>query len=87
MDDLGDAALSEAVLRGQLFLARDLSEGSVNPDLDEVISIQRVALGEALLKISSGEIIDAKTIVALYRAREFLGNGSGPLPFREAAGG
>jgi ADP-ribose pyrophosphatase len=55
-----------------LFLARDLSAGSGNLDHDEVIKVQRVAFDETFAMIDRGEIVDAKTIAALYRTRDFL---------------
>lgn len=58
--------------RIELFLARDLSIGTGNLDHDEVIRVARVPFVEVFEMIDSGEIVDAKTIVALYRAREFL---------------
>lgn len=62
--------------RIELFLARDLSVGAGDLDHDEVIRVARVPLAEALEMIGRGEIVDAKTIVALYRAREFLSRDS-----------
>ena len=63
--------------RIELFLARDLSAGAGNLDHDEVIRVARVPLVEAFEMIGRGEIVDAKTIVALYRARDFLARDSG----------
>ena len=62
--------------RIELFLARDLSAGAGNLDHDEVIRVARVPLVEAFEMIGRGEIVDAKTIVALYRARDFLARDS-----------
>jgi ADP-ribose pyrophosphatase len=59
-----------------LYLARDLTEAPRELDHDEVINVGRVPLEEALRMISRGEIIDAKTIVALNMTREFLQNES-----------
>jgi len=55
-----------------IYLARDLTEAPRELDHDEVINVGRVPLEEALRMISRGEIIDAKTIVALNMTREFL---------------
>src|SRR5271167_1026997 len=55
-----------------IYLARDLSAAERKLDHDEVINVGRVKLDEALMMIRRGEIVDAKTIVALYQAREFL---------------
>lgn len=58
--------------RIELYLARELSEGAGTLDHDEVISVSRVPFDETFAMIGRGEIVDAKTIVALYRARDFL---------------
>jgi len=58
--------------RIELFLARELSAGHGALDHDEVIRVSRMSFVEALEMIGRGEIVDAKTVVALYRAREFL---------------
>ena len=62
--------------RIELFLARDLSAGVGALDHDEVIRVARVSLVEAFEMIGRGEIVDAKTIVALYRVRDFLSRDS-----------
>jgi ADP-ribose pyrophosphatase len=62
--------------RIELFLARDLSAGAGHLDHDEVIQVRRVPLAEGFELIDRGEIVDAKTIVALYRARDFLSRDS-----------
>jgi ADP-ribose pyrophosphatase len=58
--------------RIELFLARQLSASTSQPDFDEVIKIERINLPQALAMIATGEIIDAKTIVALHHADAFL---------------
>ena len=58
--------------RIELFLARELSDGAGVLDHDEVIRVSRVPFEETFAMIQRGEIIDAKTIVALFRARAFL---------------
>jgi ADP-ribose pyrophosphatase len=58
--------------RIELYLARDLSAGAGALDHDEVMTVSRVPLEETLAMIRRGEIIDAKTIVALYSARDFI---------------
>jgi ADP-ribose diphosphatase len=58
--------------RIELFLARELSVGAGLLDRDEVIRVERVQLEETFAMIRRGEIVDAKTIAALYRARDFL---------------
>jgi len=58
--------------RIELYLARELSEGLGALDHDEVLSVSRVPFDETFAMIRRGEIVDAKSIVALYRARDFL---------------
>ena len=48
-----------------IFLARDLEEGTVATDADEFLSVVRMRLSEALDRIDSGEITDAKSICGL----------------------
>lgn len=60
--------------RIELFLARELSPGRGTLDRDEVITVKRVAFSETFAMIDRGEIVDAKTITALYRARDFIGH-------------
>lgn len=55
-----------------LFLARDLSAGTGALDHDEVIRVTRVRFEDTFAMIERGEIVDAKTIAALYRTRDFL---------------
>jgi 8-oxo-dGTP pyrophosphatase MutT (NUDIX family) len=56
----------------ELFLARELSPGTGRLDHDEVIKVSRVPFDDTFAMIERGEIVDAKTITALYRARDFL---------------
>jgi len=58
--------------RIDLYLARDLDVATGTPDVDEVIRVEKRSLAAAMRMIRSGEIIDAKTIAALYRARDVL---------------
>jgi 8-oxo-dGTP pyrophosphatase MutT (NUDIX family) len=58
--------------RIELYLARELSAGEGELDHDEVIRRVRIPLKETLAMIERGEIVDAKTIVGLYRARDFM---------------
>lgn len=51
-----------------LFLARDLTPGSVATDADEFLATVRMRLSEALERIQRGEITDAKSICALFIA-------------------
>jgi len=58
--------------RIELYLARELSAGAGVLDHDEVIRVSRMPLAETFAMIQRGEIVDAKSIAALYRARDFL---------------
>jgi ADP-ribose pyrophosphatase len=58
--------------RIELYLARELSEGTGALDQDEVLTVSRVPFDETFAMIRRGDIVDAKSIVALYRARDFL---------------
>lgn len=58
--------------RIELYLARELSAGAGELDHDEVITSSRVPFEEAFAMIRRGDIVDAKSITALYRARDFL---------------
>ena len=50
-----------------LFFASDLTVESQNLDEDEFLSIERLARGEVESMLDSGNIIDAKTIIALTK--------------------
>ncbi len=51
-----------------LFCAYDLEAGETAHEASELIEIHQVRLEEALAMIDRGEIIDAKTIAALFHA-------------------
>ena len=58
--------------RIELFLARDLSRTQASPEPDEFIRLEWVEFGDALTMVRRGEIIDAKTIAALFHTQELL---------------
>jgi ADP-ribose pyrophosphatase len=58
--------------RIDLYLARELAPASATPDVDEVIRVEKMSFADAIRMVRSGEIVDAKTIAALYRARDVL---------------
>ncbi len=58
--------------RIEMYMARELSAGEGALDHDEVITVGRVPFEETFAMIRRGDIVDAKSIVALYRARDFL---------------
>lgn len=55
-----------------LFLAQDLTSMSPRHEAHEVIEVHWLPLSEAVRRASTGEIRDAKTVVALYRAHDRL---------------
>ena len=55
-----------------LYLARDLKPTVVRHEEHEVIEIHWVDYDEALSRAASGDIDDAKSIAALFRARDHL---------------
>src|ERR1700679_3535438 len=58
--------------RIERYLAGELSAGEGKLDHDEVITVSRVPFEETFAMIRRGDIVDAKSIVALYRTRDFL---------------
>jgi len=55
-----------------LYYADNLKEGATNPDEDEFLNIEKIDIAEALTYINSGEIKDAKTIIAVYKYISFV---------------
>lgn len=55
-----------------LYFAHQLTQSEATPEEDEEISVELVPLTLALDMIARGEIVDAKTIVGLYRASKRL---------------
>ena len=55
-----------------LYLARDLAPGTQSLQDDEVLTLEHLPLDEALEMATRGEIHDAKTVCALFRAQHFL---------------
>lgn len=56
-----------------LFLATELEVVPPSHQADEVIEVVRLPFRDAIEKVRSGEIVDAKSICALYRAADRLG--------------
>ena len=52
-----------------LFIATELEPCEADLDDDEQLTVHRIRIEEALDKIDSGEIVDAKTIVGLMRLK------------------
>ena len=57
-----------------VFLATELTDGKQQLEEDEVLDVVRLPMDEALEMISSGEIQDAKTIIALMLAAPRVGS-------------
>jgi ADP-ribose pyrophosphatase len=57
-----------------VFLATELTEGKQQLDEDEILDVVRLPIDEALEMITSGEIQDAKTIIALMLAAPRVGS-------------
>ena len=57
-----------------IFLATELTPGAQKLDDDEIIEVIRLPLVEAIEKIKTGEIKDAKTIVGLLLAKKHMNN-------------
>lgn len=55
-----------------IFLATSLFPASLPQDEDEIIEIKRLPLDVAMGKAASGQILDAKTIAALFIAKEHI---------------
>ena len=55
-----------------VFLATELTESNQNLDDDEIVEIVRIPFAEALGLIRTGEIEDAKTMVGLMMAFDYL---------------
>ena len=55
-----------------VYLARDLTPSPLPGDENEIIEIEKYPVDEVYRMADAGEIIDAKTLVALFLAREKL---------------
>jgi len=60
-----------------LYLATDLGPGHQELQDDEVLTVERVVLADAVSRAASGEIRDAKSVCALLRASRFLADSEG----------
>ena len=55
-----------------IFLAQELRPGPARPEPDEILTPVRLSLSEALRKIRSGAICDAKSIIGVLFAQRWL---------------
>ena len=62
---------SDEIIR--LYLARDLTWGETHPDEDEFLDVQRIPFSALLDQVLSGAIRDAKTCIAVLKAKLLLG--------------
>ena len=63
-------AYTEEVIH--LYAATGLIPGEADPDEDEALELVEYDFGEAYKKAASGELVDAKTIAAVFMAKEQL---------------
>jgi ADP-ribose pyrophosphatase len=54
--------------RIELYLARELSHSATSHEADEVIRVEWLELAAVIKMIRSGDVIDAKTIAAIFQA-------------------
>ena len=62
---------SDEIIR--LYLARDLTWGETHPDEDEFLDVRRIPFSALLDQVLSGAIRDAKTCIAVLKAKLLLG--------------
>lgn len=55
-----------------IYLALELKHGDAHPDVDEFLNVEKHSLETLTEMVMSGEIDDAKTIIAVLKARRFL---------------
>lgn len=62
-----------------LYLARELTEEEGESEPDEFLEVVRLTLSDAMGMISSGDIVDAKSIIGITLTHLFLTGGSRPF--------
>jgi len=55
-----------------LYLATDLTAADAHPDADEFLEVERCPLDEMVRRVLAGEITDAKTQIAILKAKLLL---------------
>ena len=55
-----------------IYLALDLKQGDAHPDAGEFLNVEKHSLDTLVNMFMAGEIDDAKTIIAVLKARRFL---------------
>ncbi len=61
--------------RGELFLARGLTQGACSPDDTELLQVRVVPFSEALRMVDAGEIKDSLSVIGILRTSRLLGLG------------
>ena len=57
-----------------IYLATDLTPGEMNLDEDELLDVETIPLDDLVKRIMSGEVKDAKTIIGILKAKDYLEN-------------
>jgi ADP-ribose pyrophosphatase len=55
-----------------VFLATELTHNPLNPDEDEFLQVEKIAINKAVEMAEKGEMPDAKTLAALFLAKRYL---------------
>ncbi|OQB16053.1 MAG: ADP-ribose pyrophosphatase [Firmicutes bacterium ADurb.Bin193] len=55
-----------------LYLARDLRAGEQTPDEDEFVDVEKYSFDDVVRMCINGEISDAKTVIAVMRAKDVI---------------
>jgi len=55
-----------------LYLAQDLTQGEATPDEGEFLTVARIPMARMVEMVMQNEIPDAKTVVGLFKAKQFL---------------
>ena len=55
-----------------LYLALDLQQGEMHLDEDELLSLEPVGIDELIGKIMANELPDAKSIIGIMKAKEYM---------------
>lgn len=56
-----------------MYLARGIHQGPCHPDEDEFLERERVPFDQLVEQVMSGELVDAKTVAAVLKAKVLLG--------------
>ena len=65
------AAIGICTERVILYIAQNLTEGTLNPDPDEFIEIEKYSIKEAVDMIFNGQIEDIKTVAGILAAYKY----------------